>query len=282
MIIFKSVNDLRSFLKKQRNNSMQVNFVPTMGALHLGHISLLLRSKAEKGITVSSIFINPTQFNDPADFEKYPQTIEKDIYQLEKANCDILFLPTVQEIYPDGFQKRSTYNLGNWGDILEGKFRPGHFQGVCQIVDRLLKIVEPDIMFLGQKDYQQCKVIKKLAELLNIETKIIICPTQREPDGLAMSSRNLRLAENDRKKASRIFEVLSFLKKETEPGDLKKLKSKGHDLLTDSGFAVEYLEFAHAETMEILDEWDGKMPLIILIAAFLGGIRLIDNLLINV
>src|SRR5690349_12723387 len=208
MILFKKTADLRNWLETQRSNAKMIGFVPTMGALHAGHISLIRSALIDNDIVVCSIFVNPTQFNDPKDFEKYPITLEKDIDMLEEAGCAVLFLPSVHEMYPEGTEtsKSKTYQLGTIEKILEGQYRPGHFQGVCNIVDRLLNKVEPDALYLGQKDYQQCMVINKLLELTSRsgKTKLVICPTLREPDGLAMSSRNMRLNETDRKTAATI------------------------------------------------------------------------------
>ena len=206
MILFKKSTDLRKYLDSQTKKQDTVGFVPTMGALHEGHLSLIKMSKKENQITVCSIFINPAQFNDPVDFKNYPETIEKDIALLDSVLCDILFLPDVEEVYPDGLNITKHYDLGTLETILEGKYRPGHFQGVCKVVHRLLEIVKPTRLYIGQKDYQQCKVITRLLELIKneIELEIIICPTLREKDGLAMSSRNLRLNSEERKMAKMI------------------------------------------------------------------------------
>ena len=212
MLLFRKSVDLNAYLNEQRRQGISIGFVPTMGALHAGHISLIEQSREEAGITVSSIFVNPTQFNDSKDFEKYPVTTDSDINQLEATGCDVLFLPAVREIYPQGTSHLEHYELGYLETILEGKFRPGHFQGVCQVVERLLKMVQPHFLFLGQKDYQQCMVIKKMMVDLNIKTTLHIVPTQREANGLAMSSRNQRLNENARIKATAIFKALSFVK----------------------------------------------------------------------
>ena len=169
-----------------------------MGALHNGHVSLISQSKKKTDITVCSIFVNHAQFNNPDDFEKYPSTIENDILLLEESGCDILFIPSEDEIYPDAASKNKHFELGYLEKVLEGEFRPGHFQGVCLVVERLLNIVEPDFLFLGQKDYQQCLVIKKLISLMQKNIKVIICPILREKNGLAMSSRNLRLNEEEK------------------------------------------------------------------------------------
>ncbi len=283
MILFKKVIDLRNYLDTQVKKGKTIGFAPTMGALHQGHVSLIENSKKANDITVSSIFVNPTQFNDPKDFEKYPVTIEKDILMLETADCDVLFMPPVPEIYPEGKNPQRHYDLGHLETILEGQFRPGHFQGVCMVVQQLLEIVTPDNLYIGQKDYQQCMVITRLVELIGMKGSlhIHISPTLREPDGLAMSSRNLRLNEEERKKAPAIFETLSFIKQNIQPGPLDRLEMEAHAMLHDKGFKVDYIEIADAGTLELLNEWDGKRKLVALAAAFLNQVRLIDNMLLN-
>lgn len=283
MIIFKKAADLRHYLDQEKKSKRSVGFAPTMGALHQGHISLLEASKKDNDVTISSIFINPAQFNDPTDFEKYPVTIEKDIYLLEKAGCDILFLPSVAEIYPDGFTNHKQYDLGKLETLLEGKFRPGHFQGVCMVVERLLNIVCPDNLYLGQKDYQQCMVINRLIQLMGIEkdTTLVVCPTLREPDGLAMSSRNMRLNEEERKRAVAIYNVLTSIKNNLQASSLISIKDKAVEELAAKGFRVDYVEIADAITLEPVAEWDGRQKLVALAAAFNNEVRLIDNMLIN-
>jgi len=281
MIVFKKTDDIRQFITEEMGSGTTSGFVPTMGALHQGHISLITKAKQENKIVISSIFVNPTQFNNSKDFEKYPSTIENDIDMLEKAGCDILFLPSVKEIYPHGTKDQQHYDLGYLETLLEGKFRPGHFQGVCQVVDRLLKIVQPQNLYLGQKDYQQCMVIKKLVEITGSKTTIIICPTLREPDGLAMSSRNMRLSTEERRQAVKISETLSFIKKEIKPGYLEDLKIRASNYLTDVGFTVDYVEIADAATLQLMENWDGKRKLVALAAAFLNEVRLIDNMILD-
>lgn len=276
MIIIKTVLLLKAFIKKQRSLQQTIGFVPTMGALHMGHISLIKTSKKENRVTVCSIFVNPTQFNNPADFKKYPITIESDIDMLEANGCDVLFLPAVDEMYPADMTF-PVYDLGYLETLLEAAFRPGHYQGVCKIVDRLLDIVKPTILYLGQKDYQQCMVIKKMMALRNIDALIHIEKTIRETDGLAMSSRNARLHEAERKQAVLIFETLTFIKEALKPGPLEKLKQKGYALLSGGGFKVDYVEIANASDLHIMQDWDGKTNIVILIAAYLNEVRLIDN-----
>ncbi len=279
MILFKKTAELIEYLTIQRKKGLKTGFVPTMGALHNGHISLIDDSKKQNDLTICSIFVNPTQFNDPADFKKYPKTIENDVYLLEKEGCDIIFLPPVEEIYPPG-TSTIHYELGVLETVLEGKFRPGHFQGVCQVVHRLLDIVKPDKLYLGQKDYQQCMVIRKLIALTNTPTQPIICATQREASGLAMSSRNMRLSDNERKTATAIYETLQAIQKDIQPGNLQKLKEKAALTLTAKGFTVDYVEIADATTLELIDNWNGSTPLVTLAAAFLNNVRLIDNIIL--
>ena len=280
MIIFKKTRDLHKWLEAQRLAGISIGFVPTMGALHAGHLSLIESSLKANPVTVCSIFVNPAQFNDAKDFDNYPSTIEKDIDALEKAGCDILFLPSVSEMYPAGMGNAKTYDLGYLETVLEGEYRPGHFQGVCLVVHRLLNIIPADDLYLGQKDYQQCMVIKKLVELENINTTIHICPTLRETSGLAMSSRNMRLTEESQKQALKIYETLSYLKNNSKPGNLTALKQTAIDNLTNAGFKVDYIEIADAGNLDIINHWDGNSKLVAVAAAFLGEVRLIDNMLL--
>ncbi len=283
MILFKKVADLRKWLDAQEAKGKTIGFAPTMGALHNGHISLIEQSKRANTINVSSIFVNPTQFNDPKDFEKYPITLEKDITMLEAAGCDVLFLPSVKEMYPEGIKPTTHYNLGYLETVLDGKFRPGHYQGVCMVVQRLLEIVKPDNLYLGQKDYQQCMIIKRLIQLLNQDHKIKvdICPTLREADGLAMSSRNMRLKEDERKTAATIFRCLSMIKDNLKEGSLTELKTKAVTMLEEAGFKVDYVEIADANNLSIINNWDGEQKIVAFVAAFINEVRLIDNMLLN-
>lgn len=283
MVIFKNAKQISDFLLKTKHNKKSIGFVPTMGALHDGHISLLNRSVARNEMTVCSIFVNPTQFNDPDDFKKYPVSIENDIYLLESSGCDLLFIPPAAEIYPGGTKNLRTYDLGYLETILEGEFRPGHFQGVCQVVHSLLEIVMPETIYLGQKDYQQCKVIKKLLELTNLNktVNIEIVPTMRESDGLAMSSRNKRLSEHARSKATEISKVLNNIQTNIKPGNMILLIHSAVDHLETSGFKVDYVQIADAETLKPLSDWNGKQHIVALVAAFIDDVRLIDNMVIN-
>jgi len=282
MIICKKPGELQDLLEKKKIGQNQIGFVPTMGALHAGHLSLVDAAKKQNKIVVCSIFVNPTQFNDPEDFKKYPITLEKDILMFEGAGCDVLFIPSVEDIYPNGTKNLAHYDLGFLETVLEGKFRPGHFQGVCLVMARLLEIVLPDNLYLGQKDYQQCMVIKKLIELIGSKDmiKVNICPTLREEDGLAMSSRNTRLLPADRINASTISKALRYIKN-LKAGDTKKIKDEAKEMLLQKGFLIDYVEIANADTLELIENWNGKQKVVALAAAFLNNVRLIDNMVIN-
>ncbi len=278
MIIFKKAADLSKHLENQAKNDKKIGFVPTMGALHLGHISLISQSIKENNITVCSIFINPTQFNNKDDFNKYPVSIEDDIEMLENNGCHILFLPDISEIYPSNFIK-STYELGILENCLEGISRPGHYQGVCMVVDRLLSIIKCHHLYLGQKDYQQCKVICHLIELRNIDVNLHISTTVREKNGLALSSRNRRLSTAEQEKASLIFETLMFIKTHLKQGDLTSIHRNAYKMLSEAGFEIDYIAITELN-LHPISNWDGKTSLIALIAVTLNEVRLIDNLII--
>lgn len=251
-----------------------------MGALHNGHLSLIKASKEKTDITVCSIFVNPTQFNDPSDFQKYPKTIENDILLLEQNKTDILFLPSTKEIYPQDWQKRN-YNLGYLETILEGKYRLGHFQGVCEVVHRLLNIIQPDELFLGQKDYQQCLVIKRLIELENLPVNENIVPTIREDSGLAMSSRNLRLSTSAKEKATAIYNALKQIKNDFGKKDIATLEQQATEKILANGFdKIDYVEIADVETLQPISAYTNSQKAVALAAAYIDGIRLIDNLLL--
>jgi pantoate--beta-alanine ligase len=281
MIIFKKKGDWNHFRGKIIPPGATIGFVPTMGALHEGHISLLKKSKQLAGITVSSIFINPTQFNNASDFKKYPVNTEQDILMLEKNSCDFLFLPAVKEIYPEDVITEERFELGYLETILEGKYRPGHFQGVCQVVKRLLEAIRPDYLVTGQKDFQQCMILKKLLSITNSRVQMVICPTVREQDGLAMSSRNLRLSPGERKLAPEIFKTLTRIKDQLPVKDAALLKAQSTEMLERKGFKVDYIEIADADGLKPIDHWNGNSPVVILAAAFINDIRLIDNIVIQ-
>jgi pantoate--beta-alanine ligase len=280
MVIFKTAADLQDYLK---SGNRPIGFIPTMGALHTGHISLIETAHADGYQTVCSIFVNPTQFNDREDFEKYPKSVEADIALLLKAGCDILFLPDEREVYPHGTVMAAAYNFGELENLLEGAHRPGHFRGVGQVVGRLLEIVQPKRLYLGQKDYQQCLVVKKLIELMGKqdEIELKIGNTVREDDGLAMSSRNRRLTEPQRILASLIYQCLISIQSKASGNNWPVIQKECEDLLQSKGFDPEYVALAEAGSLQPLANYDGSRKMVALIAARLGKVRLIDNMLLN-
>ena len=279
MIIIKRTQNIKDFVSKLNLGGKKIGFVPTMGALHDGHISLIKKSKSQNSLTICSIYVNPTQFNNVIDLNKYPVTLESDIDKLEIAACDVLFLPSTDEMYLND-DVNEHYDLGMLELILEGKYRPGHFQGVCIIVDKLLTAIKPNTLYLGKKDYQQCMVINKMITDKKYEVRLEICDTIREPGGLAMSSRNLRLNEVERIDALKIIETVINIKKNIKPGNLEEIKIKATKYLTKNGYKVDYTEIADAATLEIVSDWDGKVKLVVLVAAYLNNVRLIDNIIL--
>lgn len=280
MIIVKHIKDLNHFIQNRPLSKQQVGFVPTMGALHEGHISLISKAKEETDLVVCSIFVNPTQFNNKADFDKYPITIEKDIDMLEAAECDVLFLPNVAEMYPHN-DEVVHYELGFIETVLEGEYRPGHFQGVCRIVHKLLQAVQPHFLFMGQKDYQQCMVVQKMIDLKALPVKLVVCDSVREASGLAMSSRNMRLNEAEKIQALNIIKVLQYIQEHIEAGDVVELAQNARILLEKEGFIVDYVAIADAQTLRNIEVWDGKQKIVALVAAYLNEVRLIDNIILR-
>ncbi len=281
MIIFKKVNDIASFLNQQKQKNNTIGFVPTMGALHEGHLSLIKKSKQNKHLTVCSIFVNPTQFNDATDFEKYPSKHEEDILLLSRVDCDVLFLPVAAEIYPSGTTLEISYPLGEMENLLEGKFRPGHFQGVCQVVDRLLSIVTPHTLYMGQKDFQQCMVVEKLLQYKYNHVELAVCPTERTTSKLAMSSRNIRLSSKGMVTATAIIQGMEHAKQTLLTLPLRTIEAELTASLLASGFSkVDYVSIADANTLLPLEKWENDSKGVVLVAAFLEGVRLIDNLLL--
>ena len=282
MLILKQIKDLENHIKTVKKQGFKVGFVPTMGALHKGHITLISESVKHCKLTVCSIFVNPTQFNDKNDFANYPVTIDNDIKMLSQAGCDVLFLPSVKEIYPNGLEQKKPFNFGFIANILEGAFRPGHFNGMAQVVERLLKIVKPDILFMGQKDYQQQLIVGQLIKKMKIKTKLVMVPTVREKSGLAMSSRNTRLDAASIKLAVEISKALKGAKTQlhNSKAELEAVQQNGFKrLLGLPGIEPEYFEIRNAKTLELPKRKTEK--LIALTAVKIGGVRLIDNMEVN-
>lgn len=282
MLVFKRTNDLQRFLKNSDNERKTIGFVPTMGALHHGHISLVRQSRKACQITVCSIFVNPTQFNDASDFNKYPKTVERDIEMLHDAGCDVLFLPDVTEVYPEGTTLNKPYDFGFIAQTLEGEHRPGHFAGMAQVVERLLKITAPAKLYMGQKDYQQQLIVAQLIKQLKLPIQLIAATTVREKDGLAMSSRNVRLSPSSRKLAVEISTTLKRARQQIQRSEksINEVQQQAIDYLSNQrGIELDYFAIRNATT---LDYPLGKNEKLIALAAVkIGGVRLIDNMLLN-
>jgi pantoate--beta-alanine ligase len=279
MITFTTTAELKNFLEKAKTEARSVGFVPTMGALHEGHLSLIERSVRENDMTICSIFVNPIQFNNPSDLEKYPRMPEKDLPMLENAGCDVVFMPPVDEMYPGGEVSPVMVDFGMLDKVMEGKFRPGHFDGVAIVVKRLFDMVNPDRAYFGKKDYQQLAVIRHMVNELNLPVEIIPCETVREPDGLAMSSRNLRLTGEQRERANEIYKVLLWVREtittypvdEIEEEAIKKINAI-------PGFETEYFEIADSRTLLHAEGPPEGKRWVACTAVFAGQVRLIDNL----
>lgn len=279
MRVFKHHKDLCAYLELQRGTNSLIAFVPTMGALHPGHLSLIRAARQEGTLCVVSIFVNPTQFNDPADFEAYPKTLDADLRLLEAAHCDVLYLPDALDIYPDGPVQTVSVDLQGLDQRLEGAHRPGHFQGVVQVMDRLLGLVQPNLLFMGLKDYQQVLVVRRLLDTRRWPMNLKGMETCREADGLAMSSRNLRLSGEARQLAPKLYQTLQEVAAgiRAEPSKLADWLKQGRQQLQHAGFSVEYLEAADGKTLEPIQAPippDARL----LVAAWLEQVRLIDNI----
>ena len=276
MKVFNFIVDVQRFVEEKHNLGLKVGFVPTMGALHEGHLSLINRAKKDNDIVVCSVFVNPIQFNNPADLEKYPRTPEKDIEKLEQAGCDAVFMPTAEEMYPNKVEDH--YDFGDIEHVMEGACRPGHFNGVAIVVRKLFEIVNPNKAYFGEKDFQQLAIIKKMVRDLNMNLEIVPCPIVREIDGLAMSSRNVRLNEAERAIAPKIFATLndSITKKDAmSPSEMKKYTLDKYAEIKE--FDVEYVEITDEINLKSLENWNECDHARIFVALQLGPVRLIDN-----
>ena len=275
---FSLISEMANAIRQERTAGYTIGFVPTMGALHDGHLSLIKESVKENDVTVCSIFVNPIQFNNKQDLEKYPRNLEEDSRLLQNGGCDYVFIPENREIYPDGTPELNV-NFGSLDKVLEGKFRPGHFRGVAIVVQRLFEIITPDNAYFGMKDYQQLLVIRHLVSTLGIPVKIHACPTLREHDGLAMSSRNLRLTIGEREMASLIFQTLQKSKEKVGKIPVKQLREWAIKRINSNpAFQVEYFEIVNKNDLHILESWKEKENAIACTAVFLGDVRLIDNM----
>ena len=276
MKVFNFIVDIQRFVEEKRNEGLKIGFVPTMGALHEGHLSLINRAKKENDIVVCSVFVNPIQFNNPADLEKYPRTPEKDIEKLEQAGCDAVLMPSVEEMYPEKVEDH--YDFGNLERVMEGACRPGHFNGVAIVVRKLFEIVTPNKAYFGEKDFQQLAIINKMVRDLNMNLEIVPCPIVRENDGLAMSSRNVRLNETERAIAPKIFATLNDViskKDSMSPAEMKSYALAKYSEIKE--FDVEYVEITDEINLKSIENWNECEHARIFVALQLGPVRLIDN-----
>lgn len=278
MKVFTTTAELQQYIAELRRDGKTIGFVPTMGALHAGHLSLLKQARYLNDVVMCSIFVNPTQFTDPADLEKYPRPIAEDIKKLNAAECDILFNPPVTEMYAG--HEHWHLDIGELEHLLEGRFRPGHYQGVTQVVYKLFNIIEPDTAFFGQKDYQQVLVIRRMVKLLQMPVKLVMCPIEREADGLAMSSRNIHLSADDRLHALVLSKALFLLKDSFNKKPTAELQAEATTLIhSEPGIELEYLEIADGETLRPAN--GNTKHIVALVAAKVGHTRLIDNVIIS-
>ena len=280
MLTIKTEQSMRDWISSRKEAGESIGFVPTMGALHQGHLSLAVASLEENDRTVVSIFVNPKQFNDPNDLNLYPRPIEEDKRLLEEINVDVLFLPGEKDIYPDGVDTTIDFDPGPAAQTMEGKFRPGHFKGMAEVVFRLLAIVEPHKILMGQKDFQQLTIVRKMISDMHIPVLLEMCPTVREENGLAMSSRNVRLSDDAREEAGIIYSTLvdsQRLYEEEVP--VNDIKEKAMQTLTRPEFVPEYFEIVDGISLKPIESMNDSQFVVACCAVKVEGIRLIDNMI---
>ncbi|MEN8120090.1 MAG: pantoate--beta-alanine ligase [Bacteroidota bacterium] len=284
MEIFKTGKHLQAHIEKLKLKKLKIGFVPTMGALHDGHLSLVAAAAKENDAVLVSIFVNPTQFNKPDDLKNYPRDVESDIKMLENSGCDMVFIPAVNEIYPDQDSMKINYNFGKIVEIMEGKHRPGHFDGVAMVVSRLFQITKPDNAYFGQKDFQQFILIKTLADkyLSDLNINVVRCPIIREKDGLAMSSRNVLLKKDQRISTALISKILFDAKNNYSNFSVKELKERIKATInSDRNLKLEYIEIVSDPELNEIISWDNEQKMVACIAVQVGDVRLIDNIYLN-
>jgi pantoate--beta-alanine ligase len=281
MLIFKKVADLQSWVTQERAGGRSIGFAPTMGALHDGHMELIRLSHRDGHRTVASIFVNPTQFNDPKDLEKYPRTPEKDLQLLHDTGCDAVLMPSVEEVYPPGSDVTINLDFRQLDEVMEGVFRPGHFIGMATVVNRLLDIVHPQSLYMGQKDFQQLTIVRDMIRQLNLPIELVMCPTVRESDGLAMSSRNMRLSPDMRAVAPVIYQTLQWASGEMRVRQASEIQTEAMQRLQAAGLRPEYFDIVDGISLLPVQRWEESEFIVACTAAFAGDVRLIDNLVIK-
>jgi len=281
MKILKSVSGIQKALEKERKGGKTIGFIPTMGALHMGHMSLVKKSVKENDITVVSVFVNPTQFNQKEDLEKYPRNLKADAKLLKQFDCNYIFAPGVNQIYPKNIDTSVDLDINHLVQSMEGPNRPGHFEGVVQVVKRLLDIVEPEKIYMGQKDFQQFSIIGYMLKKLKMKTKLRVCPIIREEDGLAMSSRNVRLAKKHRSLCTIIHQNLKYTKDNLGKRSTKYLEKKAMESMSVKPFKPEYFEIVDGKTMERVKKPENHKLIVACTAVWAGKVRLIDNMILK-
>ena len=277
MRVVATIAELKALLDTYRNEGKSIALVPTMGALHEGHASLVKRSVAENGVTVVSVFVNPTQFNDKNDLKNYPRTLEADCRLLEEVGADVVFAPAVEEMYPE--EDTRSFSFAPLDTVMEGACRPGHFNGVAQIVSKLFYAVEPDRAYFGEKDFQQLAIIREMVRQLALPVEIVGCPIVRENDGLAMSSRNTLLSAEERERALTISRTLFESLEHAKSNDLDSTKTFVENVINSTeGLCLEYYQIVDGNTLQEIAEWSDSEYIVGCIALFCGKIRLIDNI----
>jgi len=277
MLIVKEISKLEALIQKEKKEGKKIGLVPTMGALHEGHLSLVKKAGEETDYVVVSIFVNPTQFNDLNDLEKYPRKEDQDLKLLEKTSCNIVFTPEVKTMYPEPDTRN--FDFGKLGEVMEGAFRTGHFNGVAQIVSRLFSIVKPDVAFFGMKDFQQIAIIRSMVKQLKLPVEIVSCPVIRDNDGLAKSSRNERLTKEQRENAPWIYHVLKEAQSKVQTMTVPELKDwVVSEINKNSGLKTQYFEVVDSETLMPVENWNQTKDRTGCVAVFCGDIRLIDDI----
>ena len=281
MKIIKKVAQLQKEITKLKKAGKTIGFTPTMGALHRGHVTLAKQMVKENDIGIVSVFVNPTQFNEVSDLKNYPRTLKNDAALLDKAKVDIVFAPSTDEVYPKSLKTKLKLDLRGLDKRMEGQFRVGHFEGVCQVVKRLLDITTPDTLYMGQKDFQQFTIIGEMISTLKIPTRLVVCDIVRENSGLAMSSRNSRLTADHKKRATIIYDTLQWIKKNKNRYSISELKQKALDKMSIPGFKPEYVSIVNGNTLKNIRKMSAHNYVVVCTAVWAGEVRLIDNMILK-
>ncbi len=274
-----TISETQAAIKNQKSDGKTIGFVPTMGALHEGHLMLIRQAASENDYVVVSIFVNPIQFNNPDDLAKYPRTLDTDLEKLEGTGCNLVFAPSAEEMYP--VPDNTVFDFGQLATVMEGRFRPGHFNGMAIVVKKLFEIVTPHKAYFGEKDFQQLAIIKKMVSMFHMPVEIVSCPIVREPDGLAMSSRNTLLTADERSEATAIYKALSETGENYSwftPGGVKQLVTG--QIIESPLFRVEYVDVVDTVTLQPFEDWNDVEHAVVCVAAFIGSVRLIDNIVL--